>query len=80
MIDGLRGARLLRGYRGTPHGDEHALRKTLLQVSALVDACPDIAEFEINPVKVLPKGVIGLDVRVRIERRPLAPGNRRVHY
>ena len=38
MIDELRGARLLRGYRGAPPADEAALRDVLLRVSALVAA------------------------------------------
>ena len=36
MIDELRGARLLRGYRGSPPADEKALRDVLLRVSELV--------------------------------------------
>ena len=40
MIDGLRGARLLRGYRGATPADEPALREALLRLSALVDVLP----------------------------------------
>ena len=40
MVDELRGARLLRGYRGAPPADEAALRDVLLRVSALLEVAP----------------------------------------
>jgi acyl-CoA synthetase (NDP forming) len=54
MVNELRGAPLLRGYRGGPAMDEGALRDVLLRVSALIAACPEIHELDINPLKVLP--------------------------
>jgi acetyl coenzyme A synthetase (ADP forming)-like protein len=66
MIEGLRGKALLRGYRGAPRADEGALAEALLRVSALVDACPRIAEMDLNPVKVLPAGLSAVDVRIRV--------------
>jgi acyl-CoA synthetase (NDP forming) len=68
MIDGLKGTRLLRGYRGAPPSDEPALCRAVEQVSALVDACPDIVELDINPLMVLAVGVSAVDVRVRVRR------------
>ena len=68
MIDGLRGARLLRGYRGAPVADETALRDALLRLSALIEMCPEIRELDVNPLRVFPRGASALDVRVRIER------------
>ena len=80
LVSGLRGAALLRGYRGSPVMDEPALITALLRLSALVDLCPEIRELDINPLVVLPAGVCALDVRVRIE--PPAPplSTRRVSY
>jgi len=66
MIDGLKGARLLRGFRGGAALDEPALRDAVLRVSALVDICPEIQELDINPIAVLAEGVSALDVRVRV--------------
>lgn len=80
MIDGLRGARLLRGYRGSPPGDEAALRDVLLRVSALVDAAPEIQELDLNPVIVLPTGACVADVRVRLDAAAPAKRGRRVEY
>ena len=80
MVDRLRGARLLRGYRGAPVADEAALRDALLRVSALVDICPEIRELDINPLRVMPHGACALDVRVRMERPAPPPATRRVSY
>jgi len=79
MIDELRGAPLLRGYRGAPAADEHALRDVLLRVSALLDACPDVLELDINPLKVLPSGACAIDARIRAGRVVPLP-SRRVTY
>lgn len=80
MIDGLRGAKLLRGYRGAAAADEQALRETLLRLSALVELCPEIQELDINPLVVLAHGVRALDVRIRIERPKPRPASRRISY
>jgi acetate---CoA ligase (ADP-forming) len=80
MIDELRGARLLRGYRGAPPSDEAALREVLLRTSALIAAAPEIQELDLNPVIVLPSGARVADVRVRIERAPRMAAGRRIEY
>jgi len=53
MVDELRGARLLRGYRGSQPTDEPALRDVLLRVSELVSVAPEIQELDLNPAIVL---------------------------
>ena len=79
MINELRGAPLLRGYRGKPAADEKALRDVILRVSALIDACPDVLELDINPLKVLPSGACAIDARMRVGQ--MVPGpSRRVMY
>jgi ATP-grasp domain len=55
------------GTRGAPRGDVAALEDLLLRVSALVEAHPEIAELDCNPVKVLADGVVVVDARVRVE-------------
>ncbi len=80
MIDGLRGARLLRGFRGAPPADEGALRDALLRLSAVVSLCPEIEELDINPIVVRPSGAQALDVRVRVEKIRSKPLARRVTY
>lgn len=79
MIGELKGAKLLRGYRGAPAANEGALAEVLLRVSALLTLSPDIQELDFNPVKVLPSGALVVDARVRVERRPPRP-KRRIEY
>lgn len=80
MIDELRGARLLRGYRGAPPADEGALRDVLLRVSALVGIAPEIQELDLNPVIVLPTGACVADARVRLGSVPAGNRGRRIEY
>jgi acyl-CoA synthetase (NDP forming) len=70
MITDVKSARLLEGYRGSDPGDVESLRETLLRVSALIDDLPEIAEMDLNPVKVLPPGmgVRVVDLRIRVRR------------
>jgi acetyl coenzyme A synthetase (ADP forming)-like protein len=79
MINEMRGAPLLRGYRGAPVADEPALHEALLRASALVEACPEVQELDINPLRVLPSGVRALDARVRIAL-PMPARSRRITY
>jgi acetyl coenzyme A synthetase (ADP forming)-like protein len=80
MVDELKGARLLRGYRGAPPMDEAALRDVLLRVSTLLTICPEVQELDINPVKVLARGACAVDVRVRIDRPAVTAPTRRAQY
>ncbi|HEU4927427.1 MAG TPA: GNAT family N-acetyltransferase [Vicinamibacterales bacterium] len=80
MIDELRGARLLRGYRGSPPADEAALRDVLLRVSAIVGVAPEIRELDLNPVIVLPTGACVADVRVRLGSMAVESRGRRIEY
>ena len=81
MVEGLKSVRLLRGYRGQPPADEPAAIETLLRVSALMSIAPEIQELDINPLKVLARGAIALDVRVRAAREDAtAPSTRRISY
>ena len=71
MISEVKSARLLDGYRGGPAGDVAALKETLLRLSALVETVPEIAEFDLNPVKVLEPGAGLRVVDLRMRVRPL---------
>ncbi len=70
MVAGVRSAKLLDGYRGSPAGDRAALAEVIQRVSALVDVVPEIRELDLNPVKVLEpgRGVVVVDARVRLGR------------
>jgi acetate---CoA ligase (ADP-forming) len=57
MIAEVKGARLLRGFRGRPAADLEALADTLVRVSHLAMHLEGhLAELDINPLMVLPSG------------------------
>jgi acyl-CoA synthetase (NDP forming) len=72
MVRSLRTFPLLDGYRGAPKTDVAALEDLLLRIGAMVEAHPQIAELECNPVVVTPDGCTVVDVRARIEPVPAA--------
>jgi succinyl-CoA synthetase beta subunit len=65
-IGKLRGAKLLAGLRGSPPCDVAALAKTVSLIGSIVAARPEIAEIDINPLTVFPKGegVLALDALI----------------
>ena len=71
MVRSLATFPLLDGYRGAPKADVGALEDLMLRVSALVEAHPEIAELDCNPVKALPDRVVVVDARIRIEAASL---------
>jgi acetyl coenzyme A synthetase (ADP forming)-like protein len=56
MVRGIKGYRLLQGYRGHPPADVTALEQVLLRLSRLVGEIPDISELDLNPIFALPPG------------------------
>ena len=57
MINEVKGAKLLQGFRGQPACDVDALADVLVKVSHLaVNLDGQLAELDINPLLVLPKG------------------------
>jgi acyl-CoA synthetase (NDP forming) len=64
LLRSLRGAPLLVGARGRSPLDLEAAAKALAALSRAAAGCPAVAELEVNPLLVLPKGVLGLDARV----------------
>jgi acetyltransferase len=62
--------RRLKGFRNLPPADETAVRQALTRLAQLMADSPDLAEIEINPLRVLPgkRGAIALDVRGRTEK------------
>lgn len=56
LMSSIRMAKLLEGFRGSPPSDTQALEDLLLRLSVLVEDIPEIAELDLNPVKVMPQG------------------------
>jgi len=82
MINEVRSAQLLAGYRGGAAGDVAAVRDALLRVSALISDLPEIVEMDLNPVKVAEPGsglsVVDARIRVRPVVGPWLPSRRDV--
>lgn len=73
MVRALRTFPLLDGFRGAPKADVPALEELLLRVSELVEAHPEVAEMDCNPVMVLPHGALVVDARIRLAEVAPAP-------
>jgi acetyl coenzyme A synthetase (ADP forming)-like protein len=72
MVRGIRGYRLLQGYRGKPPADIEALEQALLRLSRLVEELPEISEIDLNPILAMPSGqgcrIVDARVRVRSKK------------
>jgi acetyltransferase len=66
MLRSLRSWPLLDGYRGRRPVDRERLIETIVRFSWLVADCPEIVEFDINPLLVSPEGTIALDARAML--------------
>jgi acyl-CoA synthetase (NDP forming) len=69
MIGEVAALKALAGYRGKPAGDLDALAQALVSLSKLaVQEGPAVAEAEVNPLIVRPKGegVLAVDALVKI--------------
>ena len=65
MIDSLKLAPLLAGYRGRPASDRAALEAAALGLARFyLDHRDRIAEIEINPLMVNAQGAVAVDVRI----------------
>jgi acyl-CoA synthetase (NDP forming) len=64
LLETLRCAPLLRGRRGRTALDLDAAAAAVAALSRAAAARPDLAEVEVNPLLVLPRGALALDARV----------------
>ena len=66
MLAEIRAHALLDGVRGKPAVDKDAIVDTLLRIGQLVQDFPEIAELDINPLMVYPRGqgAIAIDMRL----------------
>ncbi|HET7051213.1 MAG TPA: GNAT family N-acetyltransferase [Solirubrobacteraceae bacterium] len=70
MLRSLHTFPLLDGYRGTPPCDLASIEDTLLRLSAMVEAHPEIVELDFNPMIAAPDGAVIVDARIRVEAAP----------
>jgi len=65
MLDGLKLAKLIAGFRGRPAADRAALEKAALALGRFfLDHREKISDIEINPLIVRQHGTVAVDVRV----------------
>lgn len=66
MLEGTWAGRKLHGYRNLPPADREAALHVLLRLAQLAADYPQLAEIEINPLRVLPAGhgAYAIDVRM----------------
>lgn len=68
MIDNLKSASMFKGVRGQKPINIAAFVDTIVRLSALVEAAPEIAELDLNPLLGNETTVVAVDARIRIER------------
>jgi acetyltransferase len=66
MIRKTWAGRKLKGFRSIPPVDEDSVIDVLIKLSHLAMEHENIAEIEINPLRVLSKGAFALDVRIKV--------------
>jgi len=68
MLETTWAGRKLKGFRNLPLADRDAVMDILIRLAQLAADHPRLAEIEINPLRVLPKGqgAVAVDVRIRI--------------
>jgi acetyl coenzyme A synthetase (ADP forming)-like protein len=73
MVRSLKTFPLLDGFRGAEPCDVGAIEDVLLRVSAIVQAHPEIAELDCNPLIAGSHGVTIVDARLRVAASEPAP-------
>jgi acyl-CoA synthetase (NDP forming) len=72
-VQGIKGYRLLQGYRGQPPADIKAIEEVLLRISQMVEEISEISELDLNPIFALQQGqgCRIVDARIRVEASAL---------
>ncbi|WP_300337216.1 acetate--CoA ligase [Accumulibacter sp.] len=68
MVGQIKSRKILEGVRGEAAVDKGALVDLLLKVSSIVDAYPQLAELDLNPVIALDDGYAVVDARIIVDR------------
>jgi acetyltransferase len=69
MVDGIRGASILRGHRGRPGVDLACVAQTIARLAALVHTFPQIREMDINPLMGSGQELYVVDARILTSAR-----------
>ena len=74
MVASLRGAQILAGARGRASADVDSLVDALLRVAQLLVDFPEIAELDVNPLRVFEEGRGSRALDARVIPGAAAPG------
>ena len=74
MIGDIMAQALLDGARGKPRLCRAELREVLLRISRLVEALPEVAELDLNPLVITADGLVAIDARIIADRSPTQMG------
>ena len=68
LLESTWAGRRLRGYRNLPPADREAVKAVLKRLAQLAADHPQIAEIEINPLRVFPagQGAVAIDTRIHL--------------
>jgi acyl-CoA synthetase (NDP forming) len=64
MINEIKSASLLKGFRGQQPVDQDALADGLLKLAQIAEEHEDITEIDLNPVFAYPEGIVVVDARI----------------
>jgi succinyl-CoA synthetase beta subunit len=66
MLETTWAGRRLAGFRHMAAGDQEAAIQALIRLGQLAIDFPQIAEVEVNPLRVMEQGALALDIRLRL--------------
>jgi acetate---CoA ligase (ADP-forming) len=66
LIDKTFAGRRLRGFRGSTPADRDAVIDRVLRLAQFISDFPQVAEVEINPLRVMSDGALAIDTRIRV--------------
>src|SRR3990172_4771346 len=69
MINEIKGAKILKGFRGAEAVDIAALAQAIVHISDIMVSINEIKEIDLNPVIVYLKGIKAVDVRIILSER-----------
>lgn len=67
MLQSLRGAAMLDGFRGLPRCERQAIADAVFTIVRLMEAHPEVREVEVNPLRVYERGALALDALVVVD-------------
>lgn len=68
MINEIKAASILNGYRGQPPVDKQTLADIIVKTSRLLSENEEIESIDLNPVMAYPTGAMAVDVRVILKK------------